>query len=118
MPRSTGEERVCEVLTALSDAYEADPVYHPSARQLCARFAGRIASGQSAEELGEAEVLLWDTHNKHTRMLLNQLRDGYTPRSLDEALVYVCQEALKTLEGLRQAQVAKKRAVPVARVVG
>jgi hypothetical protein len=116
MQRSTGVTRACLVLSAISDAYERDPVRHPGALELCERFRGRIASGQTEAELGEAEALLWDTEQKHERMIANQRLDGYMPRSLDEALAFVCREALDELERLRGQRAAQKKAVPAVRV--
>ena len=113
MQRSTGETRVYRVLSAISEEYERDPVNHPSTRELCAIFDGMIAYGQSESELGSAERVMKETWQKHRMQLEQQERDGYRPRSLDEALVFVCKQGLERLEEMRAVS---KKEVSVARV--
>ena len=100
-PRSTGVARACKVLAALSESYERHPVYHPEAEELCRSFSGLIAHDQSASELGEAEELLQRTWDKHWRMIGVQRGSGFTPRSLDVAIAFVCAQALEQLRAMR-----------------
>ena len=100
--KSTGVARVCQVLSAICEEYERDPLTHPDARGLCAAFSGMIALGQSTKELEEGEQLLRQTFNKHWEQIGAQRRYQYTPRSLDVALVYVCLQALEQLKAARE----------------
>ena len=89
------------MLAALSESYERHPVYHPEAEELCRSFSGLIAHDQSASELGEAEELLQRTWDKHWRMIGVQRGSGFTPRSLDVAIAFVCAQALEQLRAMR-----------------
>ena len=96
-----GVARACEVFSAISDEYERDPVIHPGTQELCKRFSGCIIYGQSATELGDSEILLKQTFDKHWDQIDRQRKAGYTPRSLDVALVFVCLQTLERLRDLR-----------------
>lgn len=102
MPRSTGEARVCKVMSSICEEYERHPLFHPSAQELCAVYGGLIAHDQSESELGEAEQLMRDTLAKHRAQLRNQMAWHHPARSLDEALVFVCGQALERLEQMRR----------------
>ncbi len=101
------------MLAAISEEYERDPLYHPSTRRLCAVYGDMIAHGLSEAELGGAEQLLRETQLKHQGQILNQKVYKYTPRSLDEALVFVCTQALERLAAMRAGP---KKEMPAPRV--
>ena len=88
----------CELEDEYARWMTRNPLLQPRVGYLWIRYHGLIPAairhGGPTEGLGG---LLISTEQKHRRQIENQLRDGFTPRTLDLMLVLLCREALTAL---------------------
>lgn len=88
----------CELFDEYTRWMTRNPLLQPRVDYLWTRYHGLIPAvirhGGSTKDLGG---LLISREQKHRRQIENEIKDNYTPRTLDLIMVLLCREGLKAL---------------------